>query len=107
MSNTPIQFDLPHSLGQAEARRRIENGVGNLKDHIPGGSADVASRWEGDTLHLTIGAMGQSVDAQVAVHDSHVRCHVLLGGMLAMLAGPLEAALKRKGNDLLLEDKRD
>ena len=103
----PIDVDLPHRLGKDEAKRRLGDNIGKLKDHIPGGSADVASRWEGDTLHLTIGAMGQSVDAQVAVHDSHVRCHVLLGGMLAMLAGPIEAALKRKGNDLLLEDKRD
>jgi len=27
--------------------------------------------------------------------------------MLALFAGPIEAFLKRKGDDLLLEDKRD
>ena len=41
-------------------------------------------------------------------HDvATVHCRVMLPGMLALFAGPIEAMLKAKGNDLLLEDKRD
>ena len=103
----PIDVDLPHRLGKDEAKRRLGDNVGKLKDHIPGGSAHVDSRWEGDTLHLGIGAMGQTVDAQVEVREATVHCRVMLPGMLAIFAGPIEAMLKAKGNDLLLEDKRD
>ena len=98
----PIEVDLPHKLGKEEARRRIANNVHTLREHIPGG-ANVESGWTGDELKLDIQAMGQEVAASIAVHDQNVHLRVLLPGMLGMLAGPIQAALKRKG-DMLLED---
>jgi hypothetical protein len=100
----PIDVSLPHKLGREEARRRIATNIGSLQDHIPGGASHVTSNWVGDRLDLTIHAMGQVVDAQITVEETTVRCHVMLPGMLAMFAGPIEALLNRKGNDLLLED---
>jgi hypothetical protein len=102
----PIEVDLPHKLGREEARRRIANNIHKLESHLPGG-ADVASRWEGDTLRLDVGAMGQSVTSEIRVEDSKVHCRIALPGFLALFAAPIEAALKSKGGDLLLEDKRD
>ena len=98
----PIEVDLPHKLGKEEARRRIANNVHTLQDHIPGG-ANVQTGWTGDELNLDIQAMGQEVAASIAVQDTNVHLKVLLPGMLGMLAGPIQAALKRKG-DMLLED---
>ena len=103
----PINVDLPHKLGRDEARRRIAGNIDQLAGHIPGGAAEVNSRWEGDTLHLDVGAMGQSITAEIAVDERVVRCKFELPGMLAMFAGPIEAFLRRKGGDLLLEDKRE
>ncbi len=103
----PINVDLPHKLGRDEARRRIAGNIDSLAGHIPGGTAEVNSRWEGDTLHLDVGAMGQSITAEIAVDEKVVHCKFELPGMLAMFAGPIEAFLRRKGGDLLLEDKRD
>lgn len=105
MSNTPIQIDLPHKLGQAEARRRIEGGVGSLKDHIPGG-ADIRSAWSGDQLGLQIAAMGQEVNARLDVRESVVRVEMLLPPALAFFAKPIELAMRR-GGAAMLEDKRD
>lgn len=103
MSNTPIAFDLPHSLGQAEARRRIEHGVGSLKDHIPG-AAEVRSSWTGDQLGLQIMAMGQEVNARLDVRDSLVHLEMLLPPALAFFARPIELAMRRSG-EAMLEDK--
>jgi hypothetical protein len=100
----PIEVDLPHSLGKDEARRRIANNIHKLKEHIPGGSAQVSSNWVGDSLSLDISAMGQAVEAQIEVQERLVRCRVRLPGMLALFAGPIEAALNARGRDLLLED---
>ena len=102
----PIQVDLPHKLGRDEARRRIANNIHKLKEHIPGGSAQVESAWQGDELDLAISALGQEVSAKIGVEESKVRVAVMLPGMLAMFAGPIEAMLQKKGN-VLLEDKRD
>ena len=102
----PIQVDLPHKLGRDEARRRIANNIHKLKEHIPGGSAQVESAWQGDELDLAINALGQEVSAKIGVEETKVRVAVMLPGMLAMFAGPIEAMLQKKGN-ILLEDKRD
>ena len=101
----PIEVELPHKLGRDEAHRRIANNVHKLKDHVPGGAAQVQSNWAGDQLNLDITALGQTVAAQIDVEDTKVRCKVMLPGMLALFAAPIEAALNAKGGDLLLEDK--
>jgi len=100
----PIDVDMPHKLGRDEARRRIATNIHTLKDHIPGGASQVDSSWAGDTLNLKIHAMGQAVDAQITVEESKLHVRVMLSGMLAMFAGPIEAMLNKKGADLLLED---
>lgn len=102
----PIDVDLPHKLGKDEARRRIAGNIGKLERHIPGG-ASVEHRWAGDRLELTVHAMGQAVEAKIDVEEAKVHCRVMLPGMLALFAAPIEAMLNRKGSDLLLEDKRD
>lgn len=100
---SPIQVDLPHSLGAAEAKRRIDGGIGRLKDFVPGG-AEVRSAWTGDRLGLQVAAMGQEVNAQIDVRDTLVRVELLLPPALAFFGKAIEAALRRKGADLL-EDK--
>ena len=101
----PIKVDLPHKLGRDEARRRIANNIHKLREHIPGG-AQVESNWAGDDLNLGIHALGQAVEAKIGVEETKVRVEVMLPGMLAMFAGPIEAMLQKKG-DVLLEDQRD
>ncbi|URD59998.1 polyhydroxyalkanoic acid system family protein [Sphingomonas sp. KRR8] len=101
----PIHVDLPHTLGREEAQRRIAANIHKLQGYIPGG-AEVTSNWVGSRLDMTVGAMGQSVDAKIDVEEKLVRCVIALPGLLGMFARPIEAALKAKGSDLLLEDRR-
>jgi hypothetical protein len=104
MTTQPIHVDLPHKLGRVEAKRRIADNIHKLTSFFPGG-ASVTHQWQGDRLELAILAMGQSVDARIDVEEALVRCHVALPGLLGMLAKPIEAALRAKGSDLLLEDR--
>jgi hypothetical protein len=99
---TPIQVDLPHKLGAEEAKRRIDGGIGKLKDFIPG-AADVRSSWTGDKLALVVTAMGQEVNAQIDVRETFARVELLLPPSLAFFGQAIEAALRRKGG-VLLED---
>jgi len=102
----PIDVDVPHKLGKDEAKRRIAANVHKLGDSLPGGG-NVNSRWEGDTLKLSIAVMGDSIDADLTPYDDRVHCHFSLPGLLGMFAQPIAAMLKARGGDLLLEDKRD
>ncbi len=100
---TPLSIDLPHSLGRAEARRRIENGTGSLGRHLPAG-ATVQSGWAGDRLNLSISMMGQDVGAAVDVQDSLVRVEIVLPPALGFFRPLIEAGI-RKGGEQMLEDK--
>ena len=102
----PIDVDLPHRLGKTEARSRLAGNVDKLGAHIPGG-AQVTHNWSGDTLNLTVTAMGQPVEARIDVRETTVHCHIMLPGMLSLFARPIQAMLSAKGSDLLLDDKRD
>ena len=101
MLERPIDVTFPHSLGKAKARERLANNIHKLGDHIPGGSAEVTHNWVGDTLDLTVAAMGAKVAATISVEEKMVRCHITLPGMLALFARPIEAMLKAKGPELL------
>ena len=100
----PITVDLPHSLGAEEAKRRMQRGIGKLAGHIPGGSADVQSSWEGDRMKLRVEAMGQAVAGHIDVFETKVTVELMLPGMLAMFAGPIAAMLRNRGTEML-EDK--
>ena len=100
----PHVVDIPHKLGQQEARRRIERGVGRIADHVPGG-AQAESSWEGDRLKLKVTAMGQAVTARIEVLETVVRVEIMLPAALSFFAKPIEAMLKKKGTELL-EDRR-
>lgn len=101
----PIVIDLPHSLSIEEAKRRMQGGIGKLKDHIPGGVAEVESSWTGDRMHLLVRALGQEVRGHIDVLDRLVRLEVLLPDVLALF-GPHIAGMLRQGSADLLEDKR-
>lgn len=97
---TPISLDIPHQLGKAGVRARLDGGVGRLGEKIPGG-AQVQHRWEGDTLHFTVQAMGQTVTSTAEVFDSHVHAEVDLPGLLSLFAAPIRAAIEHEAPKLL------
>ena len=101
---SPIKVDLPHRLGAQEAKRRLQNGLGKLADHLPGGPAEVQASWHDDRMNLQVAAMGQEVRATIDVEEKLVRLEVQLPPMLSFLARPIEALLRRQGAELL-EDK--
>lgn len=102
MSNK-IQVDMPHSLGVAEARRRIASNIDQLGKYLPGQAA-VRTDWEGNRLNLRIGTMGQEIIGRIDVAETIVHVEIDLPPMLAFFAKPIEALLAREGATLL-EDK--
>jgi hypothetical protein len=99
-----VTVNIPHSLGEEEARRRVEAGFGALRRHVTGGVLGVVKfqeRWEGQRLHFEGGALGQSVRGQLDVHHDAMTIRVELPDMLAAIAERVSSALKREGQKLL------
>ena len=97
---TPITISIPHQLGRAEARRRVEAGFAKIIGQVPGGGAR-SERWDGDRLTFDVAAMGQTIAGTVDVLDAAVTMEIVLPGVLGMLAGGLAGRLQKAGQLLL------
>lgn len=104
MATTPISISIPHQLGRAEARRRIESGFAKIIDVVPGNGA-CSKRWDGDQLTFSVGAMGQTVAGVINVLDTAVAMEIELPGILGMIGSGLKDRLQKVGQLLLLTKK--
>jgi len=98
---TPISISIPHQLGRAEARRRIETGFAKLVGQLPGSAGAGSQRWDGDRMTFSVGALGQNISGVIQVLDAAVTMELQLPGVLGMLAGALKGRLQAAGQLLL------
>lgn len=101
---TPLRASIPHQLGRAEARQRIETGFSKLAGQMPGGPRVCEQRWEGDRLTFRIAALGQTIGGSLEVFDATVTMDIELPGLLGQLAGALKDRLQKAGQLLLTKD---
>jgi hypothetical protein len=98
---TPTTVDIPHNLGRDEVRRRLDARIGDIAAQIPGGQ--VRSAWTGPySIALDVAALGQQIAVSLEVEERRVRVRFTLPPMLSFMTGAIEAALRRKGDQLLL-----
>ena len=99
----PTIVDIPHNLGRAAAKARLDAHIGNLGQHIPGGIAELVSSWPSpDRMAVELLAMGQRLSITLDVGDTAVRATFMLPGMLGFMADAISAAVRREGSRLLL-----
>src|SRR5215212_4504557 len=100
----PITVTIPHQLGRIEARRRLEQGFGRIREQISGRAVDVEESWQGDRLSFRAGVLGQSITGHLDVMDDSVRVEVDLPWFLASIAEKMKGRLQHEGQ-LLLSNK--
>lgn len=98
---TPITISVPHQLGRAEARRRIEAGFAKIVNLLPGSGGVRSECWDGDRLTFSVAAMGQTVSGVIQVLDAAVTMEIELPGVLRVIASGLKQRLQKVGQLLL------
>lgn len=96
----PIALDIPHKLGKAGVRARLDGGIGKIGRMLPGGG-DLTHRWDGDTMHFTVSAMGQTLACTATTYEDKVHAVVDLPPMLALFAGKIRDVMGRELPKLL------
>ena len=96
----PIALDIPHKLGRDAAKARLGGSIGKLATMFPGGGT-VEHRWDGDTMHFTVNAMGQRVASKLDVFDDKVHAEVDLPPFLALFANKIREKLRQEAPKLL------
>lgn len=100
----PITVTIPHNLGKAEARRRLEEGLNSNQQGLSGGMMGLLAirpRWEGDRLHFEGGTLGQRMTGVIEVMDEAVRIQIDLPALLAAFADRMKGTLQEQTRRLL------
>ncbi|MGX7707590.1 polyhydroxyalkanoic acid system family protein [Methylobacterium sp. Gmos1] len=98
----PLVVVIPHQLGRAEARRRIDDRLGQGRELVQKAGLTMQDPvWDGDTLAFVVGAMGQTVSGTIAVEDEAARVEVRLPLLLGMFSGKVREVIAEKGGQLL------
>lgn len=96
----PIRLEIPHQLGRAGARARVEQGVTRLAEIVPGGII-TDQHWEGDRFAFAVEAMGQRVTSRFDILDDRLLAEFDLPPMLALFAGRIRDKLAREAPKML------
>ncbi len=98
----PLVVVIPHQIGRAEARRRIDARLGQGRDLVQKAGLTMQDPvWNGDTLAFVVGAMGQTVSGTIAVEDESARVEVRLPLLLGIFSGKVREVIAEKGCELL------
>ena len=98
----PLVVTISHRLGRAEAKRRLEAGLGHIRREAAPFVQTMDTAWAGDRLDFTVTAMRQTIAGGIEVEDDVVRVEIRLPWLLRLATAPLLARIRREGN-LLLE----
>lgn len=82
-----IDIQRPHGLPLPEARAVVEKVAARMREKF-----DMASHWEGDTLHFS----RPGVKGQISLGSDAIRVRAELGVLLSPLKGMVEQEIRRK-----------
>ncbi len=98
---------VPHQLTRAEAKQRIQDQIGLIRQQHAGMFTSLQESWTGDTLQFSAAAAGQSLSGHLTVDDQMVHLTVHLPWFLRILAGSIRHQLEDAGRRLLKQEKPD
>ena len=94
---------ISHQLGREEVRRRLDNGLGNIRGQLAAFVSSMEYGWTGYRLDFGLSAMRQSIIGRIDVEDRLVRVELGLPLLLSLLSNRIISRIRDAG--LLLLDK--
>jgi Putative polyhydroxyalkanoic acid system protein (PHA_gran_rgn) len=85
---------IPHQLGKAEAKRRIQSQVGSLRHQYGSLFSNLSENWTGDTMAFSLTSMGQTVSGRLEVTDEAVNVAVTLPWVFQVLAQVIQPRIE-------------
>jgi putative polyhydroxyalkanoate system protein len=95
-----LTVSIPHQLGRAQARQRIQTEINQLKQQY-GALGQLQETWNGDKMAFTLSTGGVTVTGHLDVQDRVVNLEVPLPWPIAALAGFVKHQIEQQGRKLL------
>ncbi|QEN91055.1 polyhydroxyalkanoic acid synthase [Labrys sp. KNU-23] len=97
----PLTVTIPHSLGRAAARKRVEDGIAQLRNSYAGQFTSLDENWNGDKFDCRLSVFKQTISGSVDIGDDAVTVAILLPIFLSMLADKVTTLIQQRGQVLL------
>jgi Putative polyhydroxyalkanoic acid system protein (PHA_gran_rgn) len=97
----PITVTISHSLGRDEAKRRLDDGLGYIRQQLASFVNGVDYGWIGYRLDFGMVAMRQSITGRIEVEDRLVRVELGLPLLLRLLSRQIIGRIRSGGAILL------
>jgi putative polyhydroxyalkanoate system protein len=101
MGSKTITVSIPSRLGQAETKRRLQDGVKHLRTQYANQIASVEETWTGERMDFKVAALGQSLTGRLDVLADSVRVEIDLPWLLAAFAERIKTEIEQRGRKLL------
>jgi hypothetical protein len=96
-----ISITLPHALGVAEAKRRVQDQLERMRKEYVDKVGHSQVSWTGDEAKVDVAALGQAASATIAVLPDALRIEVELPWVLAALSSKVQGFLQANASDAL------
>ena len=97
-----LSLDIPHSLGQEEATRRLKEKFAAAQAEYQGQVSNFREEWQDHTFSFGFHALGMAVTGTVAVEDAAVKLVTHLPLAAALFKGAIEDRLRQEVGKLLV-----
>jgi Putative polyhydroxyalkanoic acid system protein (PHA_gran_rgn) len=97
----PVVVTISHELGRDEARRRLDDGLNQIRRLVTPFTSSLEYRWAGYRLEFGAVAMWQSISGHIDIEDRLLRIELGLPRLLQLLARTISRRISAEGTRLL------
>lgn len=97
-----MEVRVPHSLEEAEVRRRLDAAVVRARDDYADKVGSIAAAWRDDgRLGLNLTVMGMTITSDVEVLPRELVVRLQVPGMAGLFAGQIKTGIEERLGGLL------
>ncbi|MFM1903793.1 MAG: hypothetical protein RLZZ440_1693 [Planctomycetota bacterium] len=97
-----LEVRVPHTLGQAEARRRLDAAVQRAQTDFGDKMSEFEAAWKGeDQMQVFVVVMGMKFDGEVDVLAEELVVRLQVPGMAGLFAGKIRSGIEERLGGLL------
>jgi hypothetical protein len=97
----PLVVSIPHRLGRAEAKRRLDTGISRIRPELKGLVNTLDYSWDRDNLNFHAVAMWQTITGRIEVLEDTVRIEIDLPWMMRLLGDTILKQVRGRGLAML------
>jgi hypothetical protein len=96
-----FHVSVPHALGQATARQRVEGFLDQVKRDLPSQVSDVSGEWQDDRLNFRLTASGLTISGGLVVDEAAAEVSGSLPLAAMFFRGQIERTIRDELSRLL------